>query len=90
MACGSGLQDFPLRGIPVPALVSYQTGHAANEAKLREKLADVVRKDPSLFRLDTLGQSLFSIVAILEQDPHAWYRVQNVGLRKRLRMIPVK
>jgi hypothetical protein len=56
-------------------------GMATNEATLREKLADIVRKDPSHRRLDKLGQALFSISAILDRDPRAWYRVQNLARR---------
>jgi hypothetical protein len=54
---------------------------AINEATLREKLADVVRKDPSHRRLDKLGQALFSISAMLDQDPRGWYRVQRLAWR---------
>ena len=54
-------------------------GMAINEATLREKLTDVLRKDPSHCRLDKLGQALFSISAILDQDPRAWHRVQNLA-----------
>jgi hypothetical protein len=56
---------------------------ATNEATLREKLADVVRKDTSHRRLNRLGDTLFSVSAILEQDPRTWYRVQNLALRHR-------
>ena len=56
-------------------------GMTANEAKLREKLADVLRNDPSHLRLDTLGRTLFSITAIMDQDPRAWYRVQTAHRR---------
>src|SRR5579864_1836384 len=42
-------------------------GMATNEATLREKLADVVRSDPSHRRLTNLGHTLFSISAILVQ-----------------------
>lgn len=52
-------------------------GMANNEATLREKLTNVLREDPSHLRFDTLGRTLFSISAILEQDPRAWYRAQN-------------
>lgn len=55
---------------------------ANNEATLREKLADVVRYDPSHHRLANVGHTLFSISAILDQDPRVWYRVQKLALRK--------
>ncbi len=57
-------------------------GMAASEATLRQKLADVVRNDPSHGRLNKLGHTLFSISAILDQDPRAWHRVQNLALRE--------
>ena len=59
-------------------------GMAVNEATLREKLADVVRTDPSHRRLTKLGHALFSISAILDQDPRAWHRVQNLDEHRRI------
>ncbi len=58
-------------------------GMDRNETILREKLANVVREDASHHRLDKLGQAFFSISAILDQDHLAWYRVQNLSLRKQ-------
>jgi hypothetical protein len=58
-------------------------GMAINETRLREKLADMVRNDPSHCRLDKLGEAFFSISAILDQDSCACSRVQNTALRKR-------
>ena len=63
-------------------------GMATNEATLREKLVDLVREDPSHRRLDSLGNTLFSINAILDQDIRAWCRVQNLSLSKLEREIP--
>jgi hypothetical protein len=55
---------------------------AQNEASLRKELADVVRKDPSALRVDKLGHTLFSVLALKNQDPIAWCRCQNIALRK--------
>jgi hypothetical protein len=54
-----------------------------NADRLRDKLAEVVREDPSNYRLDKLGEVFFSISAILDHDPRAWYRVQSLPLRKK-------
>ncbi len=50
---------------------------ANNEAKVREELVDVARKDPSHRRLGQLGQTGYSITSIMDLDPRTWCQVQN-------------
>ena len=56
---------------------------ARSESELQRQLVDLVRKDPSAYHLHNLGQRLFDIDAIMKQDPHAWYRSQMIGFRRR-------
>ncbi len=54
---------------------------ARSEACLHDKLADLVRKDPTSQRLDNLGHVLFALSAIKTQDPLAWHRCQSIRLK---------
>jgi hypothetical protein len=57
---------------------------ARSQAGLQERLADIVRQDPTATaeRLQHAGQFLFAMSAIEKQDHRAWYLAQTINLRK--------
>src|SRR6185503_7713472 len=62
----------------------FKQDRARSEAALQEKLADIVRQDPTATaeRLQEVGQILFAMSAIEQVDHRAWYLNQTINLRK--------
>ncbi len=58
----------------------YRTKQAMEktETSLRKDLLETFKKDPSGQRLQTLGHTLFSVLALEKMDPITWCKVQSI------------